>query len=69
MAQRSWTAGFSRHSPPQAGGGANLITRDAAHVRNAKTQFSRVAGRVRAPKEGWRHGVTPNMPPGPWHAR
>ena len=42
-------AGFSRHSPPQAGGGANLITRDGAHTRNANSQFSGVAGQPRLP--------------------
>ena len=30
MARGVWNAGFSRHSPPQAGGGANLITRAGA---------------------------------------
>ena len=40
MAHAVWNAGFSRHSPPQAGGGVNLITRDGAHARNADTHFS-----------------------------
>ena len=45
MAHAVWNAGSSRHSVPQAGGGANLITRDGAHARNANTPFSQVAGR------------------------
>ena len=47
MAHGVWNAGFSRLSPPQAGGGANLITRAGSHARNANTQFSRAAGRAR----------------------
>ena len=48
VAHGAWNAGFSRHSPPQAGGGAKLIARDGAHARNANTHFSRVAGRSKA---------------------
>lgn len=43
MADAVWTTGFSRHSPPRVGGGANLITWDGAAARNANAQFSRVA--------------------------
>ena len=52
MAHGAWNAGFSRHSPPQAGGGANRITRDGAPARNANTQFSRVAGRSGTRNQG-----------------
>ena len=39
MAPQAWNAGFSRHSPPQAGGGTDLIRRD------------RLAARANAPGE------------------
>ena len=29
----AWNAGFSRHSPPQAGGGTDLIRRDGSAAR------------------------------------
>ena len=30
MARLAWSAGFSRHSPPKAGGGTDLMRRDGA---------------------------------------
>ncbi len=33
MAPPAWNAGFSRHSPPQAGGGMDLIRRDGSGTR------------------------------------
>ena len=52
MAHAVWNADFSRHSPPQTGGGANLITREGAPGGNANPQFARVAGRAGARKRG-----------------
>ena len=69
MAHGVWNAGFSRHSPPQAGGGANLITQDGAHVRDVNTLFSWVAGGTGARTRGCRCGVAPNVAPEPRDAR
>ncbi len=35
MAPPAWSAGFSRHSPPEAGGGKDLICGDGAKAGNA----------------------------------
>ena len=44
MAHGVWNAGFSRHSPPEAGGGLNLVTWEGANAGDANTQVSRVGG-------------------------
>ena len=46
MALPAWNAGFSRHSPPQAGGGPDLMRRDGSVARaNAPGVDEAPAGR------------------------
>ncbi len=49
MAPPAWSAGFSRHSPPQAGGGTDLICRDGVKARNAGHSFLHGALPAHAP--------------------
>ena len=46
VAPTAWNAGFSRHSPPQAGGGPDLIPLDGAPAWNADLRSARAALRA-----------------------
>ena len=68
IAPTAWNAGFSRHSPPQAGGGTDRIRRDGSNARATAPGVTKNRPRPCGPlcrlKPAFQAGpATPDVPP------